>query len=66
MATQSPAEKLHNRILSGNSWSTRDVTADAFETVARNAGTLQLPDVKRMLDRLKAQEKAMDKVGVPR
>ena len=58
MATQSPAEKLHNRILSGAAFSTRDVTADAFETVARNAGTLQLPDVKRVLDRLRAMEKA--------
>lgn len=66
MATQSPAEKLHNRILNGNAWSTKDVTADAFETVARNAGTLQLPNVKQMLDRLRAQERAMDKAGVPR
>lgn len=54
---ESPAEKMHNRIINGSAFSTRDVTADAFETVARRSGTVQLPDIKKALDRLRREEK---------
>jgi hypothetical protein len=54
MAKESPAEKMHNRILNGTHFSTRDVTADAFELVAKRAGTLALPDIKRGLEMLRA------------
>jgi hypothetical protein len=54
MAKENPAEKMHNRILSGAHFSTRDVTADAFELVAKRAGTLALPDIKRGLEMLRA------------
>jgi hypothetical protein len=57
MGTESPAEKMHNRILNGAAFSTQDVTADAFEDVARRAGTLALPEVKRAIDHLRAVEK---------
>lgn len=54
---ESSAEKMHNRILSGATFSTRDVTADAFETIAKRAGTLELPDVKHWLGKLREAEK---------
>lgn len=50
---ESPAEKMHNRILNGNSFSTRGVTIEAFQSVAQRAGTLSLPDVKSALDKLR-------------
>lgn len=54
---ESPAEKMHNRILNGTSFSTRDVTAHAFRDVAQKAGTLRLPDIKQALNELDALEK---------
>ena len=48
---------MHNRILNGAAFTTQDVTADTFEDVARRAGTMELPDVKRALDHLRAVEK---------
>lgn len=54
---ETPAEKMHNRILSGAAFSTRDVTADAFETIAQRAGTTQLPEIKKALTRLRREEK---------
>lgn len=56
MARETPAAKMHNRILNGTWFSTQDVTADAFENIARGAGTLELPDVKRALAKLRASE----------
>jgi hypothetical protein len=44
---------MHNRILNGNSFSTRGVTIEAFQNVARQAGTMELPEVKRALDKLR-------------
>lgn len=54
---ESPAERMHNRILNGTWFTTQDVTADAFEAVARSAGTLALPDIKRALEGLRSVEK---------
>jgi hypothetical protein len=56
MPTESPAEKMHNRILNGSAYFTHGVTVDAFEEVARRAGTLELPDVKAGLARLRKIE----------
>lgn len=56
MTQESPAEKMHNRILNGTWFSTQDVTADALEAVARSAGTLALPEIKRELDKLRTIE----------
>jgi hypothetical protein len=61
MAKESPAEKMHNRILSGAAFSTRDVTAGAFESVARRAGTLGLSDIKAALEKLRVSEKSKRK-----
>lgn len=55
MATENPAERMHNRILNGTAFSTQGVTAEAFQRVARRAGTLELPNVKRALEKLQAQ-----------
>lgn len=57
MVQESPAEKMHNRILNGTAFSTRDVTADAFRSVAQSAGTLRLPDIRSALDKLRNDEK---------
>lgn len=57
MTTESPAEKMHNRILNGTSYSTRNVTADDFESVAHRVGTLELPEVKEALEKLRDTEK---------
>jgi hypothetical protein len=54
---ESPAEMMHNRILNGSAFSTRDVTADAFKTVAERSGTMELPDVKQALAWLQNREK---------
>lgn len=53
---ESPAEKMHNRILSGAHFSTQDVTTDAFERVARQAGTMELPEIKQGLAKLRVLE----------
>lgn len=53
---KNPAEKMHNRILNGTAFSTQGVTAEAFGIVARRAGTLELPDVKSALEKLRAEE----------
>lgn len=58
---ETPAERMHNRILNGAAFSTHDVTAEAFEQVARNAGTLQLADVKYALYRLQILEQPKKK-----
>lgn len=50
---ETPAEKMHNRILNGSAFSTRGVTSEAFEAIARRSGTRDLPDIKRALERLK-------------
>lgn len=57
MAKLSPAEIMHNRILTGASYSSRDVTAEAFEAVAQRAGTMELPAIKRALARVRAENK---------
>jgi hypothetical protein len=54
---ESPAERMHNRILNGSAYSTKNVTTERFKSVAQQAGTLDLPDVKRALNRLEAAEK---------
>lgn len=54
---ESPAELMHNRILNGSAFPTQGVTAEAFKTVAQRAGTLELPDVKRVLDWLQKRER---------
>jgi hypothetical protein len=61
MAKESPAEKMHNRILNGSWFSTQDVEADDFEQVARNAGTLSLPSIKDALNILRTLEKPKDR-----
>lgn len=62
MAKLSPAETMHNRILNGTWFSTKDVTANEFEAVAQRAGTLGLPDVKAALESLRRNEKEKSKV----
>lgn len=59
---ESPAERMHNRILSGAAYSTQDVTADEFEAVALSAGTSQLPEIKHALFRLRMLESPKKKV----
>lgn len=54
---QSPAEKMHNRILTGVVYSSRDVTPEAFEAVVRRADTSELPVIKRALERVRVQSK---------
>jgi hypothetical protein len=57
MANLSPAEVMHNRILNGSSYSSRDVVPADFEAVARRSGTLELPAIKRALDRVREEYK---------
>lgn len=54
---ETPAEKMHNRILNGAAFSTRDVTASDFESIAQRAGTSQLPEIKNALNSLRREEK---------
>lgn len=54
---ETPAEKMHNRILSGVAFSTREVTASDFESIAQRAGTSQLPEIKNALNSLRREEK---------
>jgi hypothetical protein len=54
MAQESPAEKMHNRILNGTAYSTQGVTAEEFEAVVRRSGTMELPEIKRALNVLRA------------
>jgi hypothetical protein len=61
MTKESPAERMHNRILSGAAFSTRGVTADEFERVAQRAGTSQLADIKDALQHLRVLEKTQRK-----
>ena len=61
MAKESPAEKMHNRILNGNWFSTKDVTVEAFESVARNSGTLNVSSIKQALDLLRRIERSKKK-----
>lgn len=58
---ESPAERMHNRILNGSAYSTTDVTVEAFKIVTQRAGTQDLPDVKRALNRLEKTEKYLPK-----
>lgn len=62
MAKLTPAETMHNRILNGTWFSTKDVTADAFEAVAQRAGTLGLNEVRKALEELRKNEKQKAKV----
>lgn len=58
MYRESPAEQMHNRILNGTAYSTRDVTARDFATVTQRAGTSALPDMRKaFLDLLSAEKK---------
>jgi hypothetical protein len=57
MAQESPAEKMHNRILNGTWFSTQDVTAADFQRVATRAGTLKLLEVRRALEKLREAER---------
>lgn len=57
MKKESPAERMHNRILNGSAFSIRGVTADAFRSVAQSAGTLALPNIKQALVRLEKSDK---------
>lgn len=61
MANETPAEKMHNRILNGTWFWTEEVPADEFEALAQRAGTLGLLDVKSALDRLRRNEKEKEK-----